>query len=86
MNATEKLIKKGHAVILSVEKHGRRAEYKLQTINANFTLNVGSGHNTLQSEDAKTPVNFQIFSNSFTPDNVRFGLTDEEIISILNFN
>lgn len=87
MKATE-LVKKTNVTIESIVKRGRRAEYALKTKNnVRFTLNIGSGHNILKTdENANTIDGLKIQNGIYSENNLRFGLTDEEIISILNCN
>lgn len=87
MNAKQ-LLKKANVTINSIEKHGRRADYSLTTKKGLvFNLNAGSGWNVLETnENAICPEGFKISNGHITPDNVRFGLTEEEVLSVLEIN
>jgi hypothetical protein len=88
MKAKE-IAKIANVEILSITKHGRRAEYKLRTKNGlNFTLNIGGEHHILSTKEdnAKTIDGLKMSFGVFCENNVRFALTAEEVISILKVN
>ena len=87
MNAKQ-LLKKANVVINSIIKHGRRADYIVTTKNGTeFNLNAGIGWNILKVKiNANMPNGLMIRNEMVTPDNVRFGLTEEEVLSVLEIN
>jgi len=88
-----KLVSKANATVESFEKHGRRVDSKVITkSNVIFIIGMGSGHNTLHTHESNVNVPNGLklincgFQYTFTPDNIRFGLTDDEILSVLSIN
>jgi hypothetical protein len=52
-----------------------------------FNLNAGSGWNILETKGNVTcPEGLTVRNERITPDNVRFGLTEEEVLSVLELN
>ena len=88
-----KLVSKANATVESFEKHGRRVDSKVVTKNnVVFRISMGSGHNTLHTQESNVVVPNGLklidcgYRYTFTPDNIRFGLTDDEILSVLSIN